>query len=96
MLGKLISKLYKWHTSKLIGKNKVKKLTEEQKKRRKFLEEMQRLLGFVTWLNTQGMRSRRERKMFWRNVAKGETVLEDTLQNLIKLYTKKEKEGEKK
>ena len=90
MLGKIISKLYRWHTSKLISKTKVKKLTEEDKKRRKFVEDMQGLLGFVTWLNTKGLRNRRERKHFWRNVCEGRGVMEDTLQNLVKLYTKKD------
>jgi len=95
MIGKIISKLYRWHTARLIKKTKETKLTEEQKKRKEFLADMQRLLGFVTWLNSQGLRNRKERKHFWRNVCEGRTVIEDTLQNLIKLYTEKDKEIKK-
>ncbi len=90
MLGKIINKLYGWHTKKLVSKTQVKKLTENEKKRRKFVEDMQILLGFVTWLNTKGFRSRKERKHFWRNVCEGKTVIEDTLNHLIELYTKKQ------
>ena len=95
MLGKFISKLYRWHTARLIKKTKQTKLTEEQEKRRKFLEEMKRLLSFVTWLNTKGLRNRKERKHFWRNVCEGRTVIEDTINNLIKMYTEKDKEMKK-
>ncbi len=90
MLSKLIGKLYAWSLKRTMKTVKKKKVTEEDKKKIEFVQDMKRLIGFVTWLNTKGLRNRRERKVFWRNVSRGETVLEDTLNNLIKLYTKKE------
>ncbi len=91
MLVKLIAKLYAWSLKRTMKTTKKKKLTEEDKKKVEFVQDMKRLLGFVTWLNTKGFKSRRERKHFWRNVCEGRSVMEETLNNLIELYSKKDK-----
>ena len=95
MLVKIIAKLYAWSLKRTMKIVKKKKLTEGDKKKIEFVKDMKRLLGFVTWLNTKGLRNRRERKTFWRNVSHGENTLEDTLNNLIELYSKKDEKKNK-
>lgn len=91
ILGKIITGSYKWYYNRETKKHQKKKLTEVEKKKVEFYENMQQLYGFVTWLNTKGFVNRHARKTFWRNVVDGQSVLEDIMTDLINKYAPKKK-----
>lgn len=95
MFGKIITKLYTWYYNREMKKHQKKKLTAVEKKKVEFYENMQKLYGFVTWLNAKGFTNRRARKTFWRNVMEGHANLEDMIKDLANRYAPEKKKDKK-
>ncbi len=95
MFGKIITSLYKWYYNREMKKHQKKKLTEVEKKKVEFYESMQRLYGFVEWINTKGFTNRHARKSFWRDVMNGQPVLEDMIKDLMTKYAPEKKKDKK-
>ncbi len=88
-IEKVVTKLYMTIMKKKQSKEQKKKLTEQEKQKLVIYKQLKELYSFVNWLNTKGLKNRRERKGFWRAVKEGRPVIEDTLNNLIRQYASK-------
>jgi len=96
----MLTKVATW----LLNRNR-KKIIKKQKQSYdeqaiKFNQNMEQLRRFVSFLQKKGFSNRKQRKLFWQRVSKGEPVLENTIRDMMNRYgvntnkvkvTKKEK-----
>jgi len=82
MFDKLIVKLYQWH----VKRTNAKKQEASKVQQLESIKQLQHLYYFVKWVNTEGIKSRKERKVFWRNVENGQPVLENLIKRIIDAY----------
>lgn len=92
MLEKIGLFLYKFSMERKMKKKKNREVTEQEKKRKQFHHHFIQLKDFVKWLNEKGFSNRSQRKLFWKSLEKGNPVMENILNNLIKRYAPKKEE----
>lgn len=85
IVEKILEPFVRMYQKKVVRRRKEEQMTEKQKKLQAFYEEIKRVRGFVKWLNNQ-FPNRKSRKAFWKNVSKGERLVEKTLDDLISKY----------
>ena len=88
-IEKIITNLYVKIIQRKQKKEQTKKLTDQDKQKMVIYKQLKEVYSFVNWLNTKGLKSRKQRKSFWRAVREGRPVIEDTLNNLIQNYAPK-------
>jgi len=88
-IEKIITNLYVKIIQRKQKKEQTKKLTDQDKQKMVIYKQLKEVYSFVKWLNTKGLKSRKQRKSFWRAVREGRPVIEDTLNNLIQNYAPK-------
>lgn len=89
MLTKLVGKLYAKLMKRAMRKQKKAKMSETDKQRQEVYTQLKVLYSFVRWLNTKGLKNRKQRKTFWKNVVENQPVIENVLQQLIQKHAPK-------
>lgn len=88
-LTRAVGNVYAWLMKR--ERKKLQKIQQnhQSKEEQKIYQKLQELYGFVKWLNTQALKTRRARKSFWRTVSSGRPLAENVLKDLIAKYADK-------
>ena len=95
MIEKWIGKIYAWSIKRAKKRITKKKKTEIELKREQFYIQLQSLYNFVLWLNTKGLKNRKEKKSFWKNVVDNQQLLPDVVKQLVDRYAPPKTEEQK-
>jgi hypothetical protein len=79
-----IGKLYQNHMRSISKKNDLKEMSQLEKDRMKLYQQLRDLYEFVKWINTKGLPNRHARKAFWYNVAAGQPLVENMIDDMAK------------
>lgn len=91
-----LTKFCNWYLRRKMRKQQENKQDKANENIKKIHNQLKELYSFVKWLNTRGLKNRRQKKSFWKAVRDGKPVMEEVMANLIVQYDKKILENEKK
>jgi len=80
-----LDRLVEWYIRKRRKQEETKYQTDEEKRRKEFVEKLQLTLQFIKWIDKQ-LENRRVKKTFWTEFIKDEKVRPETFEKLIKAY----------
>jgi len=87
---KLLDRFCKYYLGR---KNKVAKDVQKKEQDKKLVEasdKLKSLYEFVRFINEKCLKTRHERKTFWRNVSEGQALVESTIINVLRQMGVKE------
>jgi len=81
---KLLDRFCKWYMSRKQKATQMEQKGVQDKKLKEAVDKLKALYEFVKFINEKCVRNRHERKTFWRNVAEGRPLVEETILNVLR------------